>query len=645
MGRSRGVHVWTFLGSGVLLALVALFAYAPIFAVDCFWNLKLGQVIVERGAIPTQDLFSAVHPERPYVQFQWLWDVLAFAAQRAGGLGGVRLFMVASMVSSFLVLGWAAWRSLGSRALAFAFCALALVLFEDRFQTRPSATALGFVAAFLPTWLGVRWLRPRAELAYVFVLSCVWSNIHGGEALLSSLGLGALALGDQRSRWSRHATAEAPETRKRSLMLLAAAVVGSLSSPTFVAGLRDWTWAIQPQLATGNKEWLPTYTMLENGVTPSFVLIALGPTALMVAYALEQIRAVRMRASLPLPLAEWILCAGMFALSQQAVRNAFLCIVPLAFMLRRTRPRLTERAARLVAAAAGCLLVVAFDDHVLQGYGGIADAQAIISEDLAPGSFPSELSDFMREAKIEGGIFNDPRWGGYLIWRLWPENHVFVDSRQDLTREMWPLFLAAQSAGSRPHAMETAFSRWGIGLAAFRGPTFPAVRPGRDWQLLYKAGDQELYQRLGARDAAQNLARARAYLEKHASDKSAPLEALAVQVGSRRWLAAPYQQFRARKAEALLASSLGEEAAEGLRLKASLWFEAGLYAPALGALETLLRHDPNNIKAAYQAALAALALEDAARAKLWLKRLSENKDGLSPQQRNRLRAINPADFF
>jgi tetratricopeptide (TPR) repeat protein len=333
-------------------------------------------------------------------------------------------------------------------------------------------------------------------------------------------------------------------------------------------------------------------------------------------------------------------------LSQHAVRNAFLCVVPVAFMLRRARDGMASARAPVLAACTGAsLLLVAFDDHVLSGYGGLSEARAMLSEDLAPATFPSELATFMREAKIEGGIFNDARWGGYLIWQLWPQNHVFVDSRQDLSPEMWPLFLAAQSAGTRPPAMEQAFRRWGIGLAAFRGPTFPAVRAPESWQLLYKAGDQELYQRRMAPNAATNIARARDYLTARARDPNVALEQLAIEVGSARFLAAPYQRFRAQKADALLHSTAADEAAEGLRLKASLWFEAGLYPAALGTLEALLRVQPDNVKALYQAALAALALGEDARAHALLRRLAAQRAQLSAQQMNRLHAIDPTDFF
>jgi hypothetical protein len=38
----------------------------------------------------------------------------------------------------------------------------------------------------------------------------------------------------------------------------------------------------------------------------------------------------------------------------------------------------------------------------------------------------------MEEQRLEGKMFNHYNWGGYLIWRLWPDYRVFVDGRTDL---------------------------------------------------------------------------------------------------------------------------------------------------------------------------------------------------------------------
>jgi hypothetical protein len=636
--------------AGLLLALVALFAYAPIFAIDFFWHLELGRIIAETRAIPRSDLFSAVHPERPYVQLQWLWELLAYAAYQADGLRGVRIMQVVCMSASFALLGAVGLRFFRSRAYAFFFCSLALVLFEDRFQTRPSATVLGFVACMLPLWLDQPRTASWRGATHIFVVSCLWSNLHGGESLLSVLCMGALALGTQlEARTAGQGQSGRP---RAALVSLAAACLGVLASPTLIEGLRDWSWTIKPQLASGNREWRPTYTMLENGWSPSFVLIALSPSLILIAYLFEQRRRLALRAtgSAP-PLAEWLLCGGLFVLSQQAVRNAFLCLVPLAFMLRRFAPeRAGERALRLLAVAALCLLLAAFHDHVIEGYGGVDEAAALIVDDLAPQTFPVEMADFMREARIEGGVLNDGRWGGYLIWRLWPQVHVFVDSRHDLTPAMWPVFLAAHSPGTRQAAMEEAFRRWGIGLSLFRGPTFALVRPPPTWQLLFKAGDQELYQRLGAPKADANQARARIWLTARAArpdaERAAPpgadLSALALQVGAERWLRAPYQVRRERQAQRLLRSQFAEDVQRGLSLRSELLFDAGRYEQALPVLDLLLTRDPDDIRAGYKALLARLAIDDRASARRRLRLLQARRAQLSAPQRDRLGAIEQA---
>jgi hypothetical protein len=219
---------------------------------------------------------------------------------------------------------------------------------------------------------------------------------------------------------------------------------------------------------------------------------------------------------------------------------------------------------------------------------------------------------------------------------------VFVDSRHDLSAEMWPVFLASHSPGTRLAAMEEAYRRWGIGLSLFRGPTFALVRPAPGWQLLFKAGDQELYQRQDAPAAAQNVSRARSWLVAHASRPAADLTELALQVGAERWLRAPYQRARAQKAERLAHSPLTEDVQRGLSLQAELLFDAGHYARALPLLERVLAQDPGDIKAAYRALLATLASADLPAARRWLALLQDRRAELSGPQRDRLRAVEHA---
>jgi hypothetical protein len=46
--------------------------------------------------------------------------------------------------------------------------------------------------------------------------------------------------------------------------------------------------------------------------------------------------------------------------------------------------------------------------------------------------FPDAASEWIRQNNPQGNLFNSYNWGGYLIWRLYPEYQVFIDGRADI---------------------------------------------------------------------------------------------------------------------------------------------------------------------------------------------------------------------
>ena len=50
-------------------------------------------------------------------------------------------------------------------------------------------------------------------------------------------------------------------------------------------------------------------------------------------------------------------------------------------------------------------------------------------------SFPKDAVEWIIANKPKGNIFNSYNWGGYIIWRLYPEYLVYIDGRADLYGE------------------------------------------------------------------------------------------------------------------------------------------------------------------------------------------------------------------
>jgi hypothetical protein len=63
--------------------------------------------------------------------------------------------------------------------------------------------------------------------------------------------------------------------------------------------------------------------------------------------------------------------------------------------------------------------------------------------------FPKGAVEWITKNKPEGRLFNSYTWGGYLIWRLYPEYPVYIDGRADVYgEEMLTKFVETYTAKS-----------------------------------------------------------------------------------------------------------------------------------------------------------------------------------------------------
>jgi len=76
----------------------------------------------------------------------------------------------------------------------------------------------------------------------------------------------------------------------------------------------------------------------------------------------------------------------------------------------------------LASAAASGLLVALF-------YAPNAPAKCRAEYDAA--HYPAKAIELLRKAGSADTLFTDDAWGGYLIYRLYPANIVFIDGRSD----------------------------------------------------------------------------------------------------------------------------------------------------------------------------------------------------------------------
>lgn len=372
---------------------------------DFWWHLRTGQYIVETHSLPVPDPFAyttaAAPPAYPgegavrrfNLTHEWLAQALFYAAYRAAGFPGVVVLRVLLLAAFCGLAGLVAWRRSGvldrGWIAGLAAAAIAVPFALDRPQI--------FTYLFLA--LAVVILESRLRLWLLPPLFLIWANCHGGfflgwvvlaaycaEALVARLRHRPLA--EERALW----------------MWSAAAVLASGINPN---GFR----AVQVLLlyrSSAMQSYLLEWARPSLWPPPLFAVLLAAAAGAMV-WARRTAR-----------ISDWLLLAAFAAAAFTAERNTifigFFAPVFVASYLpwKRALPAIAGWAAA-AALAAGIIWGTAAGDFF--------ELRA------AEWRYPAGAAGFLASRQVSDRMFNTYEYGGYLMWRLWPRQRVFIDGR------------------------------------------------------------------------------------------------------------------------------------------------------------------------------------------------------------------------
>jgi hypothetical protein len=594
-------------------AAVIAAAAQPIVAEDTWWHLAIGRVYAASGPWLAADpfLYTAPGPPAPAA---WASDVALYAIERALGFTGLRA-LHALLVAAALAAAWIALaRASRSRTFASFGTALFAALAAYRlFQLRPElATILGTLALLGALAREPRTAPTRMRLAAIAAGFALWANLHGGFVLgLALLGAAALAV--------------AVATRGRELGLAAAwlaAFAGSLVNPQGVRahGLYFAAGSATPDLAMIVDEWAPLrlFALPVANRPPSLASWAIV-WALWLATPIALLWFARARRTdhtlRPLdPALLGVAAVGLVA-PLAAVRLAWLGIAPLVAIARASRavPGSARRAATWSCAGAALLLAIAFarvgDWPVISS--GIEPA--VYARPYPPEKYYAHPVWFLRDAGLEGRLWNDYLSGNFLSYWLAPRLRVFVNGSLNV-----PPALFAEGAAIRARAAsggETVAGRLDrLGVDVFFAigtPIIPrANHAGRystshledtpGWLTVFRNADSAVYLRSNDRNRA-NLARVAAYYRRESIpfDLVRGFDVRAAIAASPHW-AAEHGILPAdwRDLDAAARAPVSSESAAARGRIATLYALLGLYDQAIAIDRDRLAREPRALPAA-----------------------------------------------
>jgi len=395
---------------GLLLALLAAILCLGLLSPeirdsDFWWHLRTGQYIVETRALPVPDPFAYTTASAPLaypgenavrhfnLTHEWLAQALFYLAYRVAGFPGVVIFRALLLAAFCGLAGLLAWRRSGVLDRAWMAGLAATAVAAPFALDRPQLFTYLFLA------LTVLILESRRRLWLLPPLFLIWANCHGGFVL----GWVVLVAYCADALVARLRRSPLPEERALWLWSAVAAMASGINPNGFRALqvlLLYRSSAMQSRLLEWARPalWPP----------PMFVLLLAAAAGAMV-WARRTVR-----------IADWLLLAAFSAAALTAARNTifigFFAPVFLASYLPWKRA---------LPALAGWIVSLALAAGVVWG----TAAGDFFELRAADWRYPTGAADFLAAHRLTDRMFNTYEYGGYLMWRLWPRERVFIDGR------------------------------------------------------------------------------------------------------------------------------------------------------------------------------------------------------------------------
>jgi hypothetical protein len=432
----------------LLTAALVLFVFSSacfhVCDVDVGYHMRTAQHILAGNGIPTRNTFSYTTPDEPWLLHQWPGTLLFYAPYHLGGVALLIAFK-ALVATTLMLLVWAAGRRLaGPKSLwPWWTVTLGVLIARVRFFERSDLLSALFCAALF--YLDVRFNRNRRwQWLGLPLLVAVWSNVHAG-VVYGAVLLCALCGAEWLSWLWRRARALPPgpnapdsDVTFRELWvrplgiviaLLAALISVQLINPNGCKVL----WFPISQFS--DRFWQAIILEYRPPSIGQYKLLYLSLVALAV------LQAITWKRLQPKLLLATVAFAYLACHSQRSILFFVIPAMPhLAYMLNELR------------GALGSVPLAESDEtghrrgFVLLASAWVALALGVFMRDptfiFGPGFFhpyyPLEIYSFIQAEVPPQNLFNDMRYGGSMLWWLYPRFKPFIDGRGDaFSVEFW----------------------------------------------------------------------------------------------------------------------------------------------------------------------------------------------------------------
>ncbi len=493
---------------------------------DFWWHLATGRYIIETGSLPHVDPFSYTTHANPsdrksiILKGYWLAQIIFYKAYSLWDVNAIILLRSFLMLSFLLFVFLNLKKQTSSDLLSLLFVTVIFLIAVPYSSDRPQLfTFLIFSVVYY--LLEDFKIKPSRKIFLIPVLLMISANMHPGYIiclLLISIYLFASGI----RRFIMKDYEEEGSQFGRLLTVWTLSILAAALNPT---GLGEFKEIFHVgEYTQGIVEFMPTFYLFTKKLAPLnypyiFFLILSFP-------AILEFRKIG--------LSRILLLVFFSVMSFVSLRYVIFFMCVSAPIIAKTAIILSEKKvfAKPVSIMNGrkaFFYLVFFISGVFLAFHSLS---GLAGHDLKAdflSATPKDAADFLEKLPVKGNMLNDFGFGGYLIWRLYPEKKVFIDGRT-LEADVYNDYkIVTYTKRNQSQSWEDIIKKYDISYVVvppllYYGQICPLVEKLYDssgWELIYKDDVSLIFLKDEPRNAS--------LVKRYAMDKKEVLNAIIIQ--------------------------------------------------------------------------------------------------------------------
>ena len=393
---------------------------------DTGFHIRTGEYILENFSIPKFDIFSYSTPASPWMNHEWLSNVIMAFLHRTHGLTWVVVFFAFLISLTFFLLIKIIQQYKVNIIFATVMVLLVYLTSRIHFFARPHILSWIFVLIWYHV-LNSFWYNDKNYLYLLPPIMLLWVNLHGsfilGFVLISIYLFGNII------RILRGV--------EKQLYIRKVKLLGLVTGATLLVSLINpysYHILLYPFKYVSDKFIMDHINEL---VSPNFHDVSTMAFEFLLLLTMAIFFFSRDR----LHFIELILTLFFTHMALYSARYIPLfCIIIAPILARHGESILTESGGRLASFLKKRANNIGATDAAARGYLWIILAVAIVAMGVKSGALkygfdektkPVAAVEFLKRENLKGNMFNSDEFGDYIIYSAYPQYKVFIDGRVD----------------------------------------------------------------------------------------------------------------------------------------------------------------------------------------------------------------------